>query len=40
MSVRSVPVADKLEQQNVQETLSEGRLGTQEEVPELKYHLI
>ena len=29
MSVRSVPVADKLEQQNVQETLSEGRLGTQ-----------
>ena len=29
MSVRSLPVADKLEQQNVQETLSEGRLGTQ-----------
>ena len=28
MSVRSVPVADKLERQNVQETLSEGRLGT------------
>ena len=29
MSVRSLPVADKLERQNVQETLSEGRLGTQ-----------
>ena len=29
MSVRSAPVADKLEQQNDQETLSEGRLGTQ-----------
>ena len=29
MSVRSVPVSDKLERQNVQETLSEGRLGTQ-----------
>ena len=29
MSVRSVPVADKLERQYVQETLSEGRLGTQ-----------
>ena len=29
MSVRSVLVSDKLERQNVQETLSEGRLGTQ-----------
>ena len=29
MSVRSLPVADKRERQNVQETLSEGRLGTQ-----------
>ena len=34
MSVRSVPVADKLERQNVRETLSEGRL------LEIKYLLI
>ena len=29
LSVRSAPVADKLEQQNDRETLSEGRLGAQ-----------